>query len=111
MRSDTDRLQDVLEAIDRIERHAVNGKDAFYQDELIQTWILHHLLIIGEACRALSPEFRTAHRDKIWADAAGLRNVIVHHYFGVDHEVVWGVVERDLPALKRLVQEIIATQS
>jgi uncharacterized protein with HEPN domain len=111
MRSDADRLQDISEAIERIERYAARGKDAFYQDELLQTWILHHLLIIGEACRALSQEFRTAHQDEIWADAAGLRNVIVHHYFGVDHEVVWGVVESDLPALKRLVQEIILGQS
>jgi uncharacterized protein with HEPN domain len=79
MRSDADRLQDVLEAIERIEKHAAKGKDAFHQDELLQTWILHHLLIIGEACRALSPEFRRAHKDEIWADAAGLRNVIVHH--------------------------------
>jgi uncharacterized protein with HEPN domain len=63
MRSDADRLEDVLEAIERIERHAVSGKDAFYRDELLQTWILHHLLIIGEACRA--QEFRTAHKDEI----------------------------------------------
>ncbi|HXP88939.1 MAG TPA: HepT-like ribonuclease domain-containing protein [Bryobacteraceae bacterium] len=111
MRSDADRLQDLLEAIERIERHAARGKDAFYQDELLQTWILHHLLIIGEACRALSQEFRTAHQDEIWADASGLRNVIVHHYFGVDREVVWGVVERDLPELKRLVKEIADSQT
>lgn len=108
MRSDADRLQDVLEAIERIEKYAARGKAAFYQDELLQTWILHHLLIVGEACRALSKEFRTAHPHEVWSDAAGLRNVIVHHYFGVDHEVVWGVVERDLPLLKDLAQRIIA---
>jgi uncharacterized protein with HEPN domain len=111
MRSDANRLQDMLEAIERIERHAASGKDAFYQDELLQTWILHHLLIIGEACRALSQEFRDVHKDEIWANAAGLRNVIVHHYFGVDREVVWGVVEQNLPTLKSLVQGIIAKQS
>ena len=79
MRSDSERLKDVPEAIERIEKHASRGKDAF----------------------------RAAHADRVWAEAAGLRNVIVHHYFGVDNEVVWGVVERDLPALKRLVQEIV----
>lgn len=103
MRSDTERLHDVLEAIERIDRYAVRGRDAFYQDELFQTWVVHHLLIIGEACRSLSAEFRSAHPDKVWVEAAGLRNVIVHHYFGIDHEVVWGVVERDLVALKRLI--------
>ena len=57
-------------------------------------------MIIGEACRALSAEFRAAHPEEIWAQAAGLRNVIVREYFGIDHEIVWGVVERDLPDLK-----------
>jgi len=61
--------------------------------------------------RALSQAFRATHADDIWAQAAGLRNVIVHHYFGVDREVVWGVVERDLPVLKRLVQGIIAAKT
>src|ERR1700683_2937320 len=100
MRSDADRLQDVLEAIERIELHAASGKDVFYRDELIQTWIMHHLLIIGEACRALSPEFRLAHPDEIWADASGLRNVIVHHYFGIDHEVVWRSCRTGLAGLE-----------
>jgi len=57
-------------------------------------------MIVGEACRALSAEFRAAHPEEIWAQAAGLRNVIVREYFGIDHEIVWGVVERDLPDLK-----------
>ena len=108
MRSDVDRLQDVLEAIERIEKYAARGKAAFYQDELLQTWILHHLLIVGEACRALSREFRASHPDEVWSDASGLRNVIVHHYFGIDHEVVWAVVERDLPILKALIRKIVA---
>jgi len=62
--------------------------------------VVHHLMIVGEACRALSAEFRAAHPEEIWAQAAGLRNVIVREYFGIDHEIVWGVVERDLPDLK-----------
>jgi Flavodoxin domain/Protein of unknown function DUF86 len=75
MRSDAERLRDVLEAIERIEKHAARGKGAFYEDELLQTWILHHLLIVGEACRALSKEFRSSNPDPVWSDAAGLRNV------------------------------------
>ena len=109
MRSDDDRLQDVLDAIKRIEKHAARGKAEFYRDELLQTWILHHLLIVGEACRALSKEFRASHPHQVWSDAAGLRNVIVHHYFGIDHEIVWGVVERDLPVLKDVIQRILSS--
>lgn len=66
-------------------------------------------MIIGEACRALSPEFRAAHPEDVWALAGGLRNVIVHEYFGIDLEIVWGVIERDLPVLKNVVAEILAT--
>ena len=55
MRSDRERLLDIQEAIERIEKYATRGREAFERDELIQTWILHHLQIIGEAARALSP--------------------------------------------------------
>ena len=49
-------------------------------------------MIIGEACRALSADFRTKHPAEVWALAAGLRNVIVHEYFGIDLGVVWNVI-------------------
>ena len=65
-------------------------------------------MVIGEACRALSHEFRQNQPDEVWALAAGLRNVIVHEYFGIDAEIVWQVVERDLPDLKRKVAAILA---
>lgn len=79
MRDDRIRLGDVLEAIDRIEKYTGTGRDALSNNELVQTWVVHHLMIIGEACRALSPDFRAAHPEEVWAQAAGLRNVIVHH--------------------------------
>lgn len=111
MRDDRERLEDVLEAIERIEKYAAKGPVALYPDELIQSWIIHHLMIIGEACRSLSSQFREAHRDEVWSQAAGLRNVIVHEYFGIDHDVVWGVIERDLPDLKTRVKQILGEQN
>jgi uncharacterized protein with HEPN domain len=109
VRDDRVRLGDILEAIERIDKYAGQGREALHDDELIQTWVVHHLMIIGEACRALSPEFRAAHPEDVWALAGGLRNVIVHEYFGIDLEIVWGVIERDLPVLKNVVAEILAT--
>ena len=108
MRDDGVRLGDILEAIERIEKYA-SRHDALNSDELVQTWVVYHLMIIGEACRTRSAEFRATHPEEAWGLAAGLRNVIVHEYFGIDLEIVWGVIERDLPALKKLVQEILAT--
>ena len=108
MRDDRERLQDVLEAIERIEKYAVRGRQALASEDLLQTWVVHHLMIVGEACRALSPDFRMKHPDEVWVLAAGLRNVIVHEYFGIDLEVVWNVIDHDLPELKEKVREILA---
>jgi uncharacterized protein with HEPN domain len=97
------RLEDVRDSIDQIEKYSSRGRQAFDDNELIRVWILHHLGIIGEACRGLSEAFRLSHPDEIWANAVGLRNVLVHQYFGIDNEAVWAVVERDLPVLKQRV--------
>jgi uncharacterized protein with HEPN domain len=111
VRDDRERLRDVLEAIERIEKYAVRGRQALASEDLLQTWVVHHLMIIGEACRALSPDFRTNHPAEVWVLAAGLRNVIVHEYFGIDLEVVWNVIEHDLPGLKERVRGILAQEA
>ena len=110
MRDDGERLRDVLEAIERIDRYAARGRETLGNEELLQTWVVHHLMILGEACRGLSADFRARHPDEVWVLAAGLRNVIVHEYFGVDLDVVWNVIEHDLPGLKRKIEKILALE-
>ena len=100
MRNDHERILDIIEAIQRIEQVSSQGKDAFYHDELIQVWIIYHLQIIGEAVRAISPEFCASHTTIPWSDIIGMRNILVHHYFGIDKDAVWKVVEQDLPLIK-----------
>ncbi len=58
MRSERERLLDILEAIERIEKYAAKGKRAFKNDELIQNWMVNHITVIGEACRALPDDFQ-----------------------------------------------------
>ncbi len=65
MRDDRERLQDLLEAIERIEKYASGGRAAIYEHELVETWVVHHPMIIGEACRALSAEFRAVHPEEV----------------------------------------------
>jgi len=108
MRDDRLRLEDIRGAVEQIEKYARRGRRAFDEDELIRVWILHHLEIIGEACRGLSQTFRQSHGDEIWSDAISFRNVLAHQYFGIDYDAVWAVVERDLPVLKQKVQQILA---
>ena len=110
MRDPKERLLDMLDAIERIEKYASKGRTAFEQDELIQTWMVHHLQILGEAAAKLGREFHEQHPSIPWPQVIAMRNVLVHDYFGVDLEEIWRMVERDLPELKnsckRLVDEL-----
>ena len=100
MRDDRERLEDILEAAAAIEKYSSRGRQAFEQDELIQSWILRHLQIIGEAVRGLSPEFRQGYPDEIWARAVGMRNILVHQYFAIDPDAVWEAVRDSLAYIK-----------
>ena len=107
MRDDRERLLDILEAIERIEKYTARGRSVFDEDELIQTWVLYHLQIIGEAVRALSPETTSDAEDIEWSKIIGMRNILVHNYFGIDTEVVWAVIENDLAILKSTIQNYL----
>lgn len=106
MRDEKARILDMLEAIENIERYAGKGREAFERDELIQTWIVHHLEIIGESASRLGSQHRAGHPEVPWPQIIAMRNLIVHEYFGIDLEEVWQVVERDLPELKVRFTEI-----
>lgn len=108
MRSDRERLLDIHEAIERIEKYAARGRDTFERDELVQTWIVHHLQIIGEACRAVSDELRKQRPEVPWTQIIGMRNIVVHQYFGIDVDAVWQVVEKDLVDLKPKIEAILS---
>lgn len=108
MRSDLDRLHDMQEAIARIERYAGQGRERFDRDELVQTWVIHHIQVIGEAARGLSEELRGRHPAIPWSRIIGMRHILVHDYFGTDLEEVWGTVLTDLPALKRDLEAMVA---
>lgn len=107
MRTDRQRLEDLLEAVERIEKYAHLGRERFQSDELVQNWMTHHLQIIGEACRGLSQDLQRSHGDIPWAQIVGMRNILVHDYFGIDLIEVWKAVERDIPALKPKIQSIL----
>jgi uncharacterized protein with HEPN domain len=107
VRDPKERLRDILEGIANIERYAIRGRQAFESDELIQNWFVRHLQIIGEAVRALPQEIRHREPDIPWSKIMGMRHILVHDYFAVDTEVVWEVIERDLPELKSKIEMIL----
>ena len=108
MRSDREKLQDILESIQRIERYAFRGRHVFDSDELIQTWIAYHLQTIGEACRSLSAGIKNQNPQVPWQQIIGMRHILVHQYFVIDKDRLWAVVEDDLAALKSQIDTICA---
>jgi uncharacterized protein with HEPN domain len=109
VRDPRERLRDVLEAIERIERYAARGRDAFEGDELIQSWFVRHLQIIGEAARTLPQDVRNHAPEIPWPKIVGMRHILVHDYFEIDAGAVWEAVERDIPELKRHIQAMLET--
>lgn len=110
MRDINERLRDIQEAISHIMKYTHQGRDSFDQNELIQTWVVHYLGIIGEAARAIPQDYKMLHPEISWKSINGMRNIIVHHYFGIDFDVAWSVVENDLPILKTQVDAILNEQ-
>lgn len=107
MRRDIERLKDILEAADNIGRYVQRGKDACLKDELTKTWLVHHLLIIGEAASRLSEDFRRRHQDALWPNIIAMRNILVHEYFGIDHEIVWRTASSEVPSLVSKIKSIM----
>ena len=108
MRSPRERVLDMLEAVNRIEKYAGRGRQAFETDELIQTYLLHYLQVLGEAASKTPAEFQETHPAIPWSRMRGMRHILVHDYFRIDPDVVWTAVERDLPQLKRALLTLLA---
>jgi uncharacterized protein with HEPN domain len=107
MRDPRERLRDMFEAIEHIERYASQGRDTFEKDELIQNWIVRHLQIIGEAARATPQEVRERATNVPWSKIIGMRHILVHDYFQIDTDIVWDVVEQDLAGLKQALRGLL----
>jgi uncharacterized protein with HEPN domain len=107
VRSDRERLLDILEAIEKIEQHTAARKTDFDANELLQVWVVHYLQIIGEAASRISAELRAQYPEIPWGKIIGTRHVLVHGYFEVDLDIVWTAVDVDVPMLKTQIRDIL----
>ena len=110
MKSDLVFLQHMLDEINFLQKEctSLTFKD-FTHNELLMRAASRSLEIIGEASKNLSVEFRKKHKKVEWKKIAGLRDKIIHFYFGVDWEIVWNVIQEKLPELKNNIEEILNT--
>ena len=107
MRADRLRLLDAVEQIELISRFFQQGRDAFFRDVLIQSAISHRLALLGEACRGVSSALREAHPEVPWPQIVAFRNVVGHQYFGVDLELVWGIVTGHVAGLGEQLRSVV----
>ena len=107
MRDDRVYLLHIRDAVRRILDYTEAGRDAFLSDPMTQDAAVRNLEVIGEAAKNLSPGFRDAHPEIPWKPMAGMRDRLIHEYFGVDLELVWQVVERELPAIASRIDSIL----
>lgn len=102
------RLRHILDAIDMIGSHLEGFEIGSFQiDRKTQDAVVRQLEIIGEAAANLTPELRAANPNVEWKSATAARNRLIHGYFDVDPDVVWDIVENDLPILKAQIEEIV----
>jgi uncharacterized protein with HEPN domain len=104
------RVEDMLEAIDRIDRYTAGlTRDAFIANEMVLDAVLRNLAVLAEAAGHIPSEVQRRLPEVPWAAICGARNVMVHEYFAVDEDVIWDTITRDLPplvpALRRLLNQ------
>lgn len=110
-RSDRELLLDILEAIDRIQLYVKElNYSEFLKSTLVQDAVVRNLEIIGEASKNISHDVKT-NSSINWKKIAGMRDKLIHFYFGVNLDIVWSVIQEELPKLKSEIQLILENLS
>lgn len=101
------RLAHILESIELISRW-LDGvdKDRFLKSELLQEAVIRRLEVIGEAAKHVSSQLKEQHPEVPWKEMSGMRDVLIHEYFGVDLEQVWETATKDVPEVARQIRTI-----
>lgn len=101
-------LEDIYSSCQKIQRYTENKThDEVMNDELLIDGIIRNLEVIGEAVKNIPLNFRKKHPSIGWKKMAGLRDILIHQYFGIDYEVLWDIVKNKIPQLNEQIQKVL----
>lgn len=111
-RTDRESLSDIQQALHRITAYVGEMTyEEFIDDEKTQDAVIRNLEILGEATKNLSKELRSKHSAVPWRSIAGARDRLIHHYFGVNLDIVWQIITAELPRVASQIETIKAEES
>lgn len=99
-------LTHAIEAIDAITDYTAAGQEAFFSDGKTQDAVIRNIEIVGQAVKGISEDTRALEPAVPWRQIAGMRDKLIHEYFGVDLALVWEVVEQELPILRPQLEKL-----
>lgn len=103
-------LHDILESINRINTYTEGvNYDSFCNNQMLIDAVIRNLEIMGEASRNVPEEIRNIYTEIPWRKMIGLRNILIHEYFGVDESIVWEIIRTNLPEIRPFI--LIAIQA
>jgi uncharacterized protein with HEPN domain len=107
MKDNSIYIDHILDSINKIESYTKNlTKNGFSKNELVQDAVIRNIEIIGEASKKVSRDLKHTYSKIPWKDISGMRDKLIHDYIGVDVDVIWTTIKRDLPILKNQMAEI-----
>jgi uncharacterized protein with HEPN domain len=107
VRDDAVYLRHIRECLRRIEENVAGGRESFLSSHTLQDAVLRNLQTMSESTQRLSDAVKATHPEIEWRRIAAFRNVLVHNYLGIDLEIVWEIVCRDIPELRQAVLALL----
>lgn len=108
--ADLQRLLHILDAIREIEQYtSAASLETFLQNSMMRFASIKQIEIIGEAANYISDDTKSRFSDIAWRQIIGLRHILVHEYFGIDGQLIWQIINNDIPELKKSIQAVVSS--